>query len=72
MSILVVDIFGIAYEVVNGRPTRIVEGGESLRAPIFDIKEKHVAGGKCRQCNYAVNSDGMHGVHCGHCECCKE
>ncbi len=69
MSILVVDIFGVTYEIVGGKPTRIVEGGEK---PVLDIKKAHIAGGKCRQCNYAESSDGMHGAHCGHCECCKE
>jgi len=50
---------------------------------LFDNEEKkeripiappppHIAGGKCRPCNYAENSDGMYGAHCGKCECCSE
>lgn len=65
MGVIQVGLDGIEYEIVGGKSYKITQ----QKAPNPD--PNHYAGGKCRPCNYAENSDDMHGAHCGKCECCS-
>ena len=70
MGVIQIDLFGKSYEIVGGKAYKIEENENSkskLQPP-----PRHFAGGCCRQCNYAEASDGMHGKHCGSCDCCSE
>ncbi len=67
MSVLQADLFGELYEIVGGKVYKISK--QESQTP---YQPQHYAGGKCRPCNYAENSDGMYGHHCGNCECCSE
>jgi hypothetical protein len=69
MSVIQTDIFGESYEIVAGKAYKISKE-EITQQPKY--QPQHFAGGKCRPCNYAENSDGMYGAHCGECECCSE
>lgn len=66
MSIVQKDIFGGDTTVVGGKSPKIEKPKNFLSPP------QHFAGGKCRPCNYAENSDQVYGKHCGECDCCSE
>lgn len=71
MSVIQIDLDGIEYEIVGGKAYRITQKPKPIETKTA-YQPQHYAGGKCRPCNYAENSDGMYGHHCGNCECCSE
>lgn len=69
MGVIQTDIFGDSYEIVAGKAYKISKE-EITQRPKY--QPQHFAGGRCRPCNYAENSDEMFGDHCGECDCCFE
>lgn len=73
MGVIQVSFFdGVEYEIVGGKAYKITHETKPAAPEAPKPDPNHFAGEKCRPCNYAENSDGMYGAHCGECECCSE
>jgi len=61
------------FENFEMKGTRLYKVGEPTTQKTVPVPtgEVRIIGEACRNCNRYENSDGMFGIHCGECDCCR-
>ena len=68
MGVQQLDLFEKFFEM---KGTRLYKAGQPTTQKPNPPQEVRQSGDACRSCNRYENSDGMFGIHCGNCDCCK-